>query len=74
MIEEIKAGDEVIVREKSRKLETIHGSLRRMREGRILPWLALDKASLKGVLLEIPSRQDIPENVNENLIVELYSK
>jgi len=70
----VKAGDEIVVREKSRKLEMIHASLRRMREGRMLPWLALDKATLKGVLLEIPNRQDIPENVNENLIVELYSK
>ena len=70
----IKVGDEVGVREKSRKLEIIHTSMRRMREGRMLPWLSLDKASMKGVMLEVPRRDDIPENVNENLIVELYSK
>ncbi len=62
------------VREKSRQLEIFHASMRRVREGRQLPWLALDKASMSGTLLEIPSRADIPLPVNESLIVELYSK
>jgi len=70
----VKVGDEIVVREKSRKLDMIHASMRRMRDGRMLSWLSLDKAAMKGVLLELPNRQDIPENVNENLIVELYSK
>ena len=67
--------DEVIqVREKSRKLEAIHASLRRVKEGKLLPWLSLDKANMSGQILEIPNRADIPINVNESLIVELYSK
>lgn len=67
--------DEVIqVREKSRKLELIHASLRRVKEGKLLPWLSLDKANMSGQILEIPNRADIPINVNESLIVELYSK
>lgn len=70
----VKVGDEILVRDKSRKLELIHASMRRMRGGRMLPWLSLDKAGMKGVLLEMPGRQDIPETVNENLIVALYSK
>ncbi len=70
----LKPGDVVKVREKSRKLEIIHQSLRRMREGRQLPWLDLNKANLTGTLLEVPSREDIPVEVNESLIVELYSK
>ncbi|RMD95826.1 MAG: 30S ribosomal protein S4 [Calditrichaeota bacterium] len=70
----LRPGDVVKVREKSRKLEMIHQSLRRIREGRQLPWLDLNKANLTGTLLEIPSRQDIPVEVNESLIVELYSK
>ncbi|MDQ7054033.1 MAG: 30S ribosomal protein S4 [candidate division KSB1 bacterium] len=70
----LKPGDVVKVREKSRKLELIHQSLRRMREGKQLPWLDLNKAALSGTLLEIPSRADIPVDVNESLIVELYSK
>jgi small subunit ribosomal protein S4 len=67
--------DDVIqVREKSRKLEAIHASLRRVKEGKLLPWLSLDKANMSGQILEIPNRADIPINVNESLIVELYSK
>ncbi|MCR4438900.1 MAG: 30S ribosomal protein S4 [bacterium] len=70
----LKPGDEVKVRAKSRQLEVFHASMRRMREGRQLPWLALDKANMSGTLLEVPSRADIPLPVNESLVVELYSK
>ena len=48
--------------------------MRRIREGKQLPWLSLDKAKLTGVFLDYPRREDIPVNVNESLIVELYSK
>lgn len=71
---QVKPGDEVKIREKSRKLDLIHQSLRRVREGRQPAWLDLNKASLTGTLLEIPARDDIPVEVNESLIVELYSK
>lgn len=70
----LRPGDVIKVRDKSRKLEIIHASMRKMREGRLLPWLELDKASMTGTLLEIPGRTDIPTEVNENLVVELYSK
>lgn len=71
---QVKPGDTVKVQEKSRKMDLIHQSLRRIREGRQLPWLDLNKASLTGTLLEIPAREDIPVDVNESLIIELYSK
>lgn len=70
----VKSGDVIKVREKSRKLEIIHASMRRMREGKALPWLDLNKANMTGTILEIPGRADIPTEVNEALIVELYSK
>jgi len=70
----IQVADEIKVREKSKKLEVIHASMRRVKEGRLLPWVKLDKATLTGTLLEEPTRVDIPVNVNEQLIVELYSK
>ena len=70
----VKAGDVIKVCDKSRKLEAIHSSMRKIREGKLLPWLDLNKASLTGTVLEIPGRADIPSEVNENLIVELYSK
>lgn len=70
----LKPGDVVKVREKSRKLDVIHQSIRRIRDGRKLSWLDLNKANLSGTLLEVPTREDIPVDVNESLIVELYSK
>ncbi len=70
----LKAGDIIQVREKSKKLEVIHSSLKRMREGKLVPWLELDKAGLKGALMNIPARADIPLEANESLVVELYSK
>ena len=71
---QVQAGDIVKVRDKSRQLETIHGAMKRVREGKLMPWLSLDKAAMSGTLLEVPVRESIPINVNESLIVELYSK
>lgn len=71
---QLKPGDVVMVREKSRKLDCIHDAMRRIKEGRELPWLRLDKANLQGTFLEVPARADIPVTFNENLVVELYSK
>jgi small subunit ribosomal protein S4 len=70
----LRPGDVIKVREKSRKMELIHASMRKMKEGRLLPWLELDKANMAGTVLEIPGRADIPIEANENLVVELYSK
>ncbi len=70
----VKAGDVVKVTEKSKKLDFIHDSMRRMRDGKLLPWLDLDKAGMRGTLLNVPARADIPLEANESLIVELYSK
>ncbi|MCK5148725.1 30S ribosomal protein S4 [bacterium] len=71
---QVKAGDEVQVRPKSRKMEVFHESMKRIKDGKQLSWLDLDKANLKGRLIEIPNRVDIPVTFNENLVVELYSK
>ena len=71
---QVKPGDTVQVQEQSRKMEVIHDSMRRIKEGKQLPWLSLDKAKLTGAMLEVPGRADIPVTFNENLVVELYSK
>ncbi len=71
---EVNIGDEIQVVEKSRQLDAIHDSMKRVRDGKLVGWLSLDKAQMKGSLLEMPSRDSIPVNVNEQLIVELYSK
>lgn len=70
----LRPNDVIEVREKSRKLSTIHESMKRIKDDAMLPWLSLDKAKMQGVFIDIPARQDIPINVQENLIVELYSK
>lgn len=70
----VKPGDEVIVREKSRKLTVIENALE-ARKGQSAPaWLELSPERLAGRVLSIPTRESIPTPVNEQLIVELYSK
>jgi len=71
---QLKAGDAVQVRDKSKKMETMHSSMKRMKDTAMLPWLSLDKAAMVGTFLNIPERADIPLNADEQLIVELYSK
>jgi len=70
----LRVGDIVAVREKSRKMPLIHETLRRIKDDVLVPWLRLDKAKMEGEFLDLPNRQDIPIEVQENLIVELYSK
>ena len=69
----LAAGDVITVREKSKKLDTIHNSLRRTKEN-VYSWLSVDKASLSGTFMNVPERVDIPLTANEQLIVELYNK
>jgi small subunit ribosomal protein S4 len=69
----LRAGDVVEVREKSKTLESIAHSV----AGRMINkynWLEWDGKSLSGKFLHFPERESIPENIKENLIVELYSK
>jgi len=70
----VKPGDVIQVRERSRKLDVIHASMKRMKDSSMFSWLSLDKAAMTGTFLSIPERADIPLNANEQLIVELYSK
>ena len=69
----VRQGDVVAVREKSKALEVIADSLRSNRVSKY-SWLEWDAASMSGKLLNVPERTDIPENIKEQLIVELYSK
>lgn len=70
----LKEGDIVKVRTKSKKMEAIHSSMRRIKEGKQYSWLNLDKANMTGAFMQVPNREEIPIQVNEQLIVELYSK
>ncbi|MCH7398707.1 30S ribosomal protein S4 [Belliella sp. R4-6] len=69
----LKPGDVVSVRERSKSLEAITASLAGKGTARY-SWLEWDNASLAGKFVSIPVREDIPENIKEQLIVELYSK
>jgi small subunit ribosomal protein S4 len=68
----VKPGDIVGVREKSKSLEVIQNSLGSRRIN--ISWLEWDSASLAGKLINRPERDQIPETIKEQLIVELYSK
>ena len=70
----VKPGDQIRVREKSKKLDVILDSVRLVKGDLDLPWLELDKAKLTGTFIEVPQREDMGIIVNEQLIVELYSK
>ena len=69
---QLKPGDVVGVREKSKSLEAITGSL--AGSDKSFEWLTWDHAEMNGTVMSIPSRELIPENIKEQLIVELYSK
>ncbi|HEX7358371.1 MAG TPA: 30S ribosomal protein S4 [Ignavibacteriaceae bacterium] len=69
----LKAGDVIHVKEKSKKLDAIHNSLKRVKDS-TYAWLTVDKATLSGTFVQIPERADVPLNANEQLVVELYSK
>lgn len=70
---QLKPGDIIGVREKSKSLENIVGSLTGRNYSK-LPWLEWDDTQMAGKFMSVPERSDIPENIKEQLIVELYSK
>ncbi|HJT20401.1 MAG TPA: 30S ribosomal protein S4 [Nitrospira sp.] len=70
----VKAGDVVAIRERSRNLASIQTSLESV-EGRGIPeWLELDKAGFKGTVRTLPAKDQITLPVNEQMVVELYSR
>ena len=69
----LKPGETIGVRERSKSLEVITDALSTARYGSS-SWLEFDEASLIGKFLNRPEREEIPENIKEQLIVELYSK
>lgn len=69
----VKVGDVIGVRERSKSLETITNSLATSKIKKY-PWLDFDMNTLTGKMINVPQRDQIPENIKEQLIVELYSK
>ena|SRR5690242_344235 len=71
---QVKAGDEIAVREPSRKLTSIAQAVDYTSHQAVPNWLEFDRDGLKGRVTAVPKREDISLPVNEQLIVELYSK
>ncbi len=69
----VKPGDVVAVREKAKSLEVIADALAGFNHAKY-PWLEWDASIMGGKFLHLPSREDIPETIKEQMIVELYSK
>lgn len=70
---QLRPGDVVALRPRSRLCSAFTDNLKRARRGSYA-WLEMDRKSYSGKFLDLPSRKDIPENIREQLIVELYSK
>jgi small subunit ribosomal protein S4 len=68
----LKPGDKVALRERSKNLDVVQDSVGR--RGKKFNWLAIDDKQVEGTFVDFPERDQIPENINEQLIVELYSK
>ncbi|HIC38151.1 MAG TPA: 30S ribosomal protein S4 [Candidatus Marinimicrobia bacterium] len=70
----VKPGDAIQVRARSKKIDLILDSMKRIKGDIDLPWLELDKAKMTGSMIAIPEREDMQVLVNEQMVVELYSK
>jgi small subunit ribosomal protein S4 len=68
----LKVGDVVAIREKSKSLEVINHSI--ASTSRSFPWLDWNSDKNEGKLIAVPARSEVPENIKEQLIVELYSR
>jgi small subunit ribosomal protein S4 len=70
----VRPGEEIRVRQKSRELASVLGAMDQASRGAPLSWLAVDRESFSGRILERPARTSIPIAAQEQLVVELYSK
>jgi small subunit ribosomal protein S4 len=71
---EVSAGEEIAIREKSKKLTVLELAKEFASHGTTVSWLEVDRDNYKAKVLSLPKREDIQLPVNEQLIVELYSK
>ncbi len=68
----VKPNDVISLRERSKDLDVVLDSL--SKRGKKFPWVDFSRDTMSGVFLNVPEREEIPENIREQLIVELYSK
>ena len=70
----LRPGSVIEVRDKSKKNDNILDSMRRIKGDIELSWLDLDKAKMRGTFVSVPNRDEMNLTVNEQLVVELFSK
>jgi small subunit ribosomal protein S4 len=70
----VKSGSEIVVREKSRKVERILDAMETVARRGVPQWLELDKDNFRGLVKTLPSREELTMPIQEQLVVELYSK
>ncbi len=70
---QVRPGQVVAVREKDKSMSVILDSLNAFNHSKY-PWIEWNESAMAGTLIHVPERDDIPENIKEQLIVELYSK
>ena len=71
---QVKAGDVVQMREKSRKQLRIQAALNVIQQVGFPDWVEVNDKEMRGVFKTVPARDDVLPDINENLVVELYSK
>ena len=71
---QVSPEDEVAVREKAKKQTRIQGAISLAEQYGLAEWVEVDSKAMKGVFKRVPERADLPADINENLIVELYSR
>jgi small subunit ribosomal protein S4 len=71
---QVSPGDEISIREKARKQLRVQNALQLAGEAGFPEWVEVDQTKMSGVLKQLPERDDILPDINENLVVELYSK
>jgi len=71
---QVAPGDEIVVREKAKKQLRVQNALQIASQVGFPEWVEVDQGKMAGVLKQLPERDDILPDINENLVVELYSK
>jgi small subunit ribosomal protein S4 len=71
---EVKAGDEIAIRANAKKMIIVEQAAQYAAQNQLPPWLEVNFETLSGRVLSLPQRKDVALPVNEQLIVELYSK
>ncbi len=70
----VKAGDVVAIRDKSKKQARVVDSLQLLAQSGFPGWVAVDATKMEGVFKQVPDRADVAQDINESMIVELYSR